>query len=142
MLSHYLQSAIDDLRDLIKISDQDIEDIKSANHNEQFKRLQLKEELLEAFESKKAMIDHEVSKKMSANPQKPLNALLSGEERQKLESLKTELENLRLANQRYAKMVLSVGAFYNSLLERVLPTEMQGYKKVASSDASFLKVRV
>ena len=69
-------------------------------------------------------------------------ALLSPEEHQALEKLKINLSALRDVNQRYAKMVISVGAFYNSLLERVVPTEMQGYKKVASKDASFLKVRV
>ena len=88
------------------------------------------------------MIDHEISKKMSANPEKGLSELLDESEHRELENLKFELSALREINQRYAKMVLAVGSFYNSLLERVIPTEMQGYKKVASTDSNFLKVRV
>ncbi len=142
MLSYHLQSALKDLRDLIEISQKDIDDIQAAAHDNQFERLAMKEERLKSFESKKAMIDHEISKKMSANPEKGLSALLDQSEHHELENLKIELSRLREVNQRYAKMVLSVGSFYNSLLERVVPTEMQGYKKVASSDSTFLKVRV
>jgi glutamyl-tRNA reductase len=142
MLSHHLQSALKDLRDLIAISQKDIDDIQKAAHDNQFERLSIKEEYLKSFESKKAMIDHEISKKMSANPEKELSELLNEIEHKELENLKFELSALRDINQRYAKMVLSVGSFYNSLLEQVVPTEMQGYKKVASSDSTFLKVRV
>ncbi len=142
MLSHHLQSALKDLRDLIAISQKDIDDIQEAAHDNQFERLSIKEEYLKSFESKKAMIDHEISKKMSANPEKGLSELLNEIEHKELENLKFELSTLRDINQRYAKMVLSVGSFYNSLLEQVVPTEMQGYKKVASSDSTFLKVRV
>ncbi len=141
MLSHHIQSALKDLKDLVAISNRDIEDIKLAQHENQFERLALKEERLKSFETKKAMIDHELSKKMSANPDTGVAELLEPEERQELENLKKELRALREANQRYAKLVASVGSFYNALLEQVVPTEMQGYKKVASSDASFLKVR-
>jgi hypothetical protein len=142
MLSHHLQSALKDLKDLIAISQKDIDDIQEAQHDNQFERLIIKDERLKSFESKKAMIDHEISKKMSANPEKGLAELLDENEQRELENLKHELSSLREINQRYAKMVLSVGSFYNSLLERVVPTEMQGYNKVASSDSTFLKVRV
>ncbi len=142
MLSHHLKSALKDLRDLITISQKDIDDIQIAQHNNQFERMSMKEERLKSFESKKAMIDHEISKKMSANPDKDISELLNESEHKELENLKSELVNLREINQRYAKMLLSVGSFYNSLLEKVLPTEMQGYNKVASSDPTFLKVRV
>lgn len=142
MLSYQLQSAIKDLDTLISLSQEDIEDIKEAKHNSQFDRLSIKEEKIKSFEHKKAMIDHEISKLMTENPLMPLSELLDSEQRQQLDSLKTHLSTLREVNQQYAKMVLSVGAFYNTLLERVVPTQMQGYQKVASSEASFLEVRV
>lgn len=142
MLSYQLQSAIKDLDTLISLSQEDIEDIKEAKHNSQFDRLSIKEEKIKSFEHKKAMIDHEISKLMTAEPVKPLSELLDSEQRQQLDNLKTHLSRLREVNQQYAKMVLSVGAFYNTLLERVVPTQMQGYQKVASSEASFLEVRV
>lgn len=141
MLSHHLKSALKDLNDIIAITENDIADIKAAKHDSQFERTPMKEEKIKAFETKKAMIDHEISKLMTAQPNKDLPELLDNEQHQLLEALKGELNRLREVNQRYAKMVLSVSAFYNSLLERVMPTEMQGYNKVASTDASFLKVR-
>ena len=142
MLSHYLQGALNDLRDLIIITESDIADIKEANSEEQFERLSLKEEKLKSFESKKAMIDHEISSLMTAQPDKDLPQLLNEEQHQALDELKIELSNLRDVNKRYAKFVLSVSNLYNTFLERLVPTEMQGYNKVASKDASILEVRV
>ena len=141
MLSHQLQTAIKDLKDIIDITENDITDIKEAKHDAQFERVPLKEEKIKSFENKKAMIDHEISKLMTAQPQKDLPELLDEEQHTLLGQLKIELSNLREVNQRYAKMVLGVSAFYNALLERVVPTEMHGYNKVATNDASFLEVR-
>lgn len=142
MLSYQLENAIKDLDKLISLSLEDIDDIQAAKHNPQFDRLSLKEEKIKSFEHKKAMIDHEISKLMSAQPAKELADLLGEQEHEQLESLKKHLARLREVNQQYAKMVLSLGAFYNSLLEKVVPTQMQGYRSVASKEASFLQVRV
>ena len=141
MLSHYLQIALKDLRDIIAMSQQDIDDIKEAKQEPQFERMPLKEEKIKSFENKKAMIDHEISKLMTASPEKGLTELLDEEQHRYLDELKIELNRLREINQRYAKLVLGVSAFYNTLLERVMPTEMQGYQKKASKEATFLEVR-
>ena len=37
---------------------------------------------------------------------------------------------------------LIVSNLYNTFLERLVPTEMQGYNKVASKDSAILEVRV
>lgn len=142
MLSYHLQSALSDLKDLIKITELDVEDIKIANHNPQFDRLKLKEEKLKSFESKKAMIDHEIVSLINTNPDTDLPLLLNEEQHAYLAELKVELQNLRDANKRYAKLVLAVSNLYNTFLERLVPTEMQGYSKVASRDSTILKVRV
>ena len=142
MLSYHLQGALTDLRDLIKITESDLEDIRVANNNPQFERLSLKEEKLKSFESKKAMIDHEISSLMTINPDTDLPQLLSEEQHNYLDELKVELNNLREVNKKYAKLVLTVSNLYNTFLERLVPTEMQGYNKVASKDPSFLEVRV
>ncbi|MDD5371909.1 MAG: hypothetical protein PHO62_00615 [Sulfurimonas sp.] len=142
MLSYHLQGALNDLRDLIKITESDVEDIKVANHNPQFERLKLKEEKLKSFESKKAMIDHEISSLVSLNPNVELPKLLNEEQHVYLSELKVELSNLREVNRRYARMVLAVSNLYNTFLERLIPTEMQGYNKVASKESTILKVRV
>ena len=142
MLSHHLQGALNDLRDLIKITESDITDIKESKHDQQFDRLSLKEEKLKGFESKKAMIDHEISTLMSTYPDKDLPQLLDETQHKALDELKVELSNLRDVNKRYAKFVLSVSNLYNTFLERIVPTEMQGYNKVASKDSAILEVRV
>ena len=141
MLSYQLQSAIKDLESLISLSREDIADIKEANHNPQFDRLAIKEEKIKNFEHKKAMLDREISKLMTQHPARPLSELLDNEQHQQLDSLKEHLSQLREVNQQYAKMVLSVGSFYNTLLERVVPTQMEGYQKIASAESSFLEVR-
>ena len=141
MLSHHLQSALEDLRDLIAITESDIEDIKQAQHDPQFDRLTLKEEKLKSFEAKKAMIDHEIALLVQQNPNTQLPDLLSQEQHQLLDDLKTELNNLKDINRKYAKFVLVVSNLYNDFLERLVPTEMQGYKKVASKESAILEVR-
>jgi len=142
MLSLQLENALKDLDKLIALSLEDIDDIKEARHTPQFDRLELKEEKIKGFEQKKAMIDHEISKLMTQHPQKSLAQLLDNNEHEKLEDFKSKLFTLHEVNQQYAKMVLSVGAFYNALLEKVLPTQMNGYRTMATQEASFLKVRV
>lgn len=142
MLSYQLQNAIKDLDSLIVLSREDIEDIKEAKHDPQFDRLEIKAEKIKSFEQKKAMIDREISKLMTQHPGMPLSLLLDDEQYQQLDTLKGHLNILREVNQQYAKMVISVGSFYNSLLERVMPTQMEGYQRIASKEASFLEVRV
>jgi len=142
MLSHHLQSALSDLKDLIKITQADIADIKEAKNNPQFERLSLKEDKLKSFEQKKAMIDHEISTLMTTNPDKELPNLINEEQHTLLDELKVELSKLREVNKHYAKLVLTVSNLYNTFLERLVPTEMQGYNKVASKNPSVLEVRV
>ena len=142
MLSHHLQGALIDLRDLIKITESDITDIKEAKNDPQFDRLSLKEEKLKSFEQKKAMIDHEISSLMTHNPDLDLPQLLTTEQHLQLDDLKIELNNLRNVNKHYARLVLIVSNLYNTFLERIVPTEMQGYNKVASKHSSILEVRV
>jgi hypothetical protein len=141
MLLYHLKGAIKDLKDLISITQTDIEDIKEARQSPQFDRLPLKDEKIKSFESKKAMIDHEISKLMTLNPGAELSGLLNDEQHEALDGLKAELSNLREINQKYAKMVLTVSAFYNTLLERIVPTEMNGYQRVASKNPTLLEVR-
>lgn len=142
MLSHHLQNALSDLRDIIKITESDIKDIQKAEHDTQFERLSLKEEKLKSFEAKKAVIDYEISSLMTANPDTQLPDLLNDEQHQLLDELKTELNILRDVNKKYAKLVLIVSNLYNTFLERLVPTEMQGYEKKASTNPSILEVRV
>ncbi len=142
MLSHHLQGALSDLKDIIEITNSDIEDIKEAHHDAQFARLSLKEEKIKSFESKKAMIDYEISSMMIENPGTQLPELLDAQQHEALAELRVELSNLKKVNKKYAKFVLSISNLYNKFLERLVPTEMNGYQKRATSKATLLQVRV
>jgi len=141
MLTQHLENTLKDLEDLIVMTESDIKDIKVAQHDPQFDRIALKEEKLQSFEAKKAMIDYEISSLMTANPTTELTNLLNTQQHQLLDELKIKLSRLREVNKEYAKFVVIVSNLYNIFLERLVPTEMQGYNKVASKDASILEVR-
>ncbi len=141
MLTYQLDGALNDLKDIIELTKQDIEDIKIAKHEHQFDRLPLKDEKIKAFEIKKALIDHEISKLMTNYPNKELSELLSESDKEKLQELKEQLNILKEVNQTYARMVLAVSNMFNSFLETLVPTEMQGYQKVATKDPSIIEVR-
>ncbi len=142
MLSHYLNKALGDLDQLISLTDKDIEEIKLAKHETIFERAKIKEELITSFQNKKALIDNEIAKQMEAHPDVELEHLLSNEDQEHLKALKTKLLDLKSLNKHYAKLVLSVSEFYNSLLERMVPVEMNGYEKVAPKHRSLLEVHV
>ena len=142
MLTHHLQNTLTDLDDLILMTQSDINDIKVAQHDPQFDRLSIKEEKIKSFEAKKAMIDYEISSLMSAHPDTELPQLLNAQQHQLLEELKVKLSSLYDVNKEYAKLVVIVSNLYNTFLERLVPTEMDGYNKVASKDATILQVRV
>jgi len=142
MLTHHLQNTLADLDDLILITQSDIDDIKVAQHDPQFDRLSIKEEKIKSFEAKKAMIDYEISSLITNNPNEELSQLLNEEQHQLLEELKDKLSALHAVNREYAKLVVVVSNLYNTFLERLVPTEMDGYNKVASKDSSILQIRV
>ena len=141
MLKRYLESALEDLSRLIELTKLDIEDIKLANHESVFVRIEKKEQFMGTFENKKKMIDKEIHKAVEKNPNSSLETVLDNTEKGYLEQLKIKLLDLKTINRRYARLVVSVGTFYSSLLERMIPTEMEGYETVVKQSASFLEIK-
>ena len=142
MLDHHLDSAIENLQSLIEMTRQDIEAIKAAKHQEMFDRIQAKERALVAFENHKTSIDTAIMRIAQAHPQDELETLLSTEAKRKLSVLKERLLQLQELNRRFAKFVVSVGEFYNTLFEKMLPVEKDGYDKKGAKIASLIEVRV
>jgi len=142
MLSYHLKNALSDLKELIEMTESDIKDIKEVKHDSQFERMVLKEEKLKSFENNKALIDGAILSLMTMNPEKELTDLLNDEQHDMLADLKVELASLHEVNKRYAKFVLTVSNLYNTFLEKLVPTEMQGYNKVASKASKIIEVRV
>lgn len=142
MLSRYLNDAIEDIKRLIQITHKDISDIKKAQHEEVFSRTKIKNELIISFEAKKALLDNELVLLTKANPDRELSEILDESDSDNLAKMKDCLVELHVINKKYAKFVVSVSEFYNSTLEAMFPSEVDGYNKNASKPANFLKVSV
>ena len=141
MLSHYLKSSIEDIENLIELTKKDILDIKEAKHEAIFNRTKIKNDLIKSFENKKSMLDNELMKLVKKSDNKALEEVLGDAEKNMLEEMKVKLSLLKSKNKEYARFVVTVSEFYNSLLDSVFPRDMDGYQKVNSKPASLLKVR-
>ena len=141
MITHYLKSSIEDLENLIELTKKDIADIKEAKHEMVFERTKIKNDLLLAFENKKSLLDNELVKLVTANNNAPLEKLLEDDKKELLNTMKKRLSELKKLNKEYARFVVVVSEFYNTLLDKVFPRDMDGYHKANHKPASFLKVR-
>jgi thiamine pyrophosphokinase len=141
MLSHYLKTSIEDIDNLIELTQKDIIDIKEAKHEEIFKRTAIKNDLIKSFENKKYMLDNELIKLVKSSGNRALEEILNKSQRDMLEDLKEKLSILKKKNKEYARFVVTVSEFYNSLLDSIFPRESDGYKNLTHKPASLLKVR-
>ncbi|WP_300360932.1 hypothetical protein [Hydrogenimonas sp.] len=141
MLTHYLDKAAEDLQTLIDLTQKDIDDIKAARHQALFDRIKTKEHTLVTFENRKALIDNEIGNLIKANPDSEMEDLLDEEVQQKLSLLREKLEELQALNRYYARFVITVGEFYNTLYEEMLPIEKDGYTGKNAKLASLIEVR-
>ena len=142
MLSHYLKTSIEDIENLIELTSKDILDIKEAKHEVIFKRTKIKNDLVKSFENKKSMLDNELIKLVKSNGNKPLEDVLDDLQREMLNSMKDRLFALKQKNKEYARFVVTVSEFYNSLLDSIFPRDMEGYQRLNHKPASLLKIRV
>jgi len=141
MLLHYLKSSIEDIDSLIGLTQKDIEDIKKANHELVFERTKIKNDLIKSFENKKSLLDNELIKLVKDKKESDLEEVLKDEEKNLLNDMKIKLNRLKDLNKQYAKFVVIISEFYNTLLDKVFPCEMEGYHKTHHKPASILKVR-
>ena len=141
MLEHYIDKAIEEINNLIRLTEADIEDIKQAKHQSMFDRIKTKEHAIVSFENYKSLIDSSIQTLVTQNPSQNLETLLSENVHEKLELMKNQLEELHKINKRYARFVVSVGEFYNTLYEEIIPVERDGYTAKSTKAASFLEIR-
>lgn len=141
MLMHYLNNAIKDIDNLIQLTKKDIEDIKIAQHSNVFERAKIKNDLIQSFENKKSLLDNELMKIIKDSGEKSLEELLSSEQKELLSHMKLKLSELKVCNKEYAKYVVTISQFYNSLLDSIFPRDMEGYKMANHKPASLLKIR-
>lgn len=151
MSLQFLKDALEDIKALIAITEQDISDIKVANNESIFARIPQKEELTSSFIRKKEAYAKSIEDRLHKEYPNATLADLTYEDKQKLlgegaseftAQLHDKLEELKKLNYRFGKMSLAVSEFYNSLLRNIIPIEQQGYKKSSLSNSSFLKTEV
>lgn len=151
MSLQFLKDALEDIKALIAITEQDISDIKVANNESIFARIPQKEELTSSFIRKKEAYAKSIEDRLRKEYPNATLADLTYEDKRKLlgegaseftAQLHDKLEELKKLNYRFGKMSLAVSEFYNSLLRNIIPIEQQGYKKSSLSNSSFLKTEV
>ena len=151
MSLQFLKDALEDIKALIAITEQDISDIKVANNESIFARIPQKEELTSSFIRKKEAYAKSIEDRLRKECPNATLADLTYEDKQKLlgegaseftAQLHDKLEELKKLNYRFGKMSLAVSEFYNSLLRNIIPIEQQGYKKRSLSNSAFLKTEV
>ena len=141
MLTHYLIKAIEDLNALIELTLQDIDDIKRARHDAIFDRVKIKEDRVASFEKHKSMIDSEISTLLKGDSKAELLDLLDEDAKSRLDILRETLQRLQSVNRYYARFVVAVGEFYNSLYEEMFPIEKDGYTGKNPKVASLIELR-
>ena len=145
MLVQTLRLALESLQSLIDITRADIEDIKIAAHEKLFSRIKSKDELIKKFESYKKMIDTQILEKATNNPEADLVEILTADEKEMLGQMRDKLNELKDANKHYAKIVVAVSSFYNSMLESFVPHGMQEnrgtYISTTVKQASFVEIK-
>jgi hypothetical protein len=142
MLEYAIESATNDIRKLIEITEKEIDFLEQANRDELFSKIEFKNEIFNSFVNKKAMLDNELVKLLNSSKEGTLETLLNSEEKTLLEDLKENLIALKEKNREFAKLLIAVGDFYNSLLNKLLPKEHNNYGGSQHKPASILNLDV
>ena len=145
MIKKYLNDSIECFAKIIALTKEDIENIKQAKHDEVGPHSELKTKLLTAFETNKKALDAELVKLASKHAEKNIAELLDDEIKDKLSELRTVLLELKDINREYAKSVVVVKEFFDSLLGVMLGKPTQNSytdKALGSSKDEIFKARV
>lgn len=116
MLKELLKSASQTLDALISQTYEDIENIKKANHIAVNESVAKKTRLIKEFENTKKSIDAELVALASSGGASSLGERLDDESRESLAHMRTQLEMLHKVNKEYARHVVAVKEFFDTLV--------------------------
>ena len=143
MLKRYLDEAMGVLDELIAQTTEDIEKIKLADHTKVDDSVRRKNELVKKFESVKSLLDKELLRVSRENGGVNLSSILDDEVKSSLTLMRSKLEELYSKNKEYAKYVVGVKEFFDSLLKNMFKGEQDGgYDKNGLRPESLFKTRV
>lgn len=141
MLKKYLDDAIKELDDLINLTIQDIANIKKAKHSTVDESVRKKNALVREFEATKKALDNELVRVSKENGTATLAGVLDEEIKERLVLMRSKLEELHEKNKEYAKHVVVVKEFFDSLSKRVFGTHDSEYGQDGNSK-NIYKTRV
>ena len=142
MLKRYLDEAMGVLDELIAQTTEDIEKIKLADHTKVDDSVKRKNELVKKFESVKSLLDKELLRVSKENGGVNLSSILDDEVKSSLALMRSKLEELYSKNKEYAKYVVGVKEFFDSLLKNMFKSESGSYDKEGLAPESLFKTRV
>lgn len=140
-LHTYLKEAINILQSLIKFTQEDIDDIKIANHEVIFNRCNTKAVAIKEFEYAKIKIDKEIVDLTKKHPHLKITQILDEKADSLLADMRKALEELKSINRHYAHIAFAVSEFYTSIADRLIPREKADYSSRAEQ-SKLLKIEV
>jgi len=130
MLTHKLNQIIDTLDKLIKITDEDIKNIKKANHEAVFSNTTPKEKLAGKFYELKNEIDLILVKR-----NKPIEEIFDSNEEKLFDEFREKLNIFHQKHRHFSRLALSVANFYNTLLLKIKQEKQISYNETATFDS-------
>lgn len=121
MLKKQLDKVNATLKELIELTEQDLGDIQVAKHSGVGESVEKKNQLIAQFTQAKKELDATLVKLNNSSP-KGLSEMLDDEDKQKLDTLKKNLQTLHSKNKEYAKLVLIVKDFLDGLVNTMFET--------------------
>lgn len=140
MIDIYIKNAINDINKLIELTLLDIEDVQKANHENIDERVKEKNHLTISFETNKSLLNDELEKMIVQSDIDNINDILSTNQQELFEELKSRLSILKQKNREYAKYIVKLNEFYTSLFDEMFKLDRDGYKITSAKPATILEV--
>ncbi|MEO1924046.1 MAG: hypothetical protein ABGX25_05990 [Nautiliaceae bacterium] len=135
MLINTLQETINVLNKLIEITNEDLKNIKEANHEEVFKNIKTKEQLAYKFNQLKKNIDQ-----ILVQRNRPIEEIFNKEEENLFNLFREKLNIFYEQHKKFSKMAISVANFYNALNSQIKNQEQISYNERANFNSQ-LQIR-
>lgn len=128
MLKQLLDKANKTLGELIAQTHKDIQNIKSANHSAVNESVIIKNKLIREFEATKKDIDKALVA-LAKDNEGSLSQSLDANSKESLANMRSQLEELHKINKEYARHVVSVKEFFDTMLKQMFTPDDDGVYK-------------
>jgi len=141
MLINKLEKGIETISEIVSITQQEINQIEAADNKILFNNISTKNQLITLFYKQKQNIDNHINEIAKDNPELNIKECLNEEEVILLTKLQDRLIQLQSINTIYKKIVVALGDFYLSMLDKLLPNRVNGYNN-QSNKQNFINIDI